>query len=387
MKKLSFLLMMIMAGLVVFQSCKDEEEDTTDDNTQTSILPTSMTLDVPASISSSGSTKSLLAVDKKDFQGDDVYEYQRVFIWVAEASATIVDELMTVIGYHGLSRPMTVSFTSEDDGREKTFTVTENASFGGKSYAYLLNMTDQDGGTAMQIFWNQSPVSGVAIINPYNLDRTENPTNEEGMLQIEYTETDATYDATMIVSIVGAFEEDDNDDFAVNNMKMFVGKKGDIFDLYGASNHPKAKLSTDSTVQAGISWAFTARADDQNDVAVCEVALPQNTVSSVSGLFTDYSINKVFTDLYTSIYQPVVDLGWWTEEQLQDTIAYHLENTEAPAYFQEGEGFIGNGSTLPSVTGFTSEFVDLSALRSSVYAPADVAALEIKFQEVEATAK
>jgi hypothetical protein len=227
----------------------------------------------------------------------------------------------------------------------------------------------------------------VAIINPYNLDRTENPTNEDGMLQIEYTETDATYDATMIVSIVGAFDEEDNDDFAVDNMKMFVGKSGDIFDLYGASNHPQAKLSTDTAAEAGISWAFNARADDQNDVAVCEVALPSNSLTSTSNMFTDYSINKVFTDLFTSIYQPVVDLGYWTEEQLQDTIAYHLENTEAPAYFQEGEGFIGNGSTLPSVTGFTSEFADLSALRTSVYAPADVAALEINFQEVEATAK
>lgn len=355
------------------QACQDDEAK---EEVQTSILPETMTIDVPAAISSKdGARKRMSAKDV--MQGDEIYENQRLFIAVAEEAALIVDDIINAIRGYNINRPLSTTFTG-DDQRQKTLVVTENVSYDNKSYRYKLDISDADG-KAMQVFWNPSPISGVALLNPYYIDRIDNDENPGLMAKIEYSESDATYEATMTVSLTGWANDNGDDIYAVDKMKMFVGKKGCQVDLYGASNHPRAKLLDNDTLSPGLCWAFTARADDDLDIAVARVALPPNTLNTTNDLFSSYSINKVMTRYITAEYQHYADRGEITQAQLNDSVAAYLVNTKAPGYFNEGMGFISCGDSIPGQRGFDDDaFLDLSGL--DTYAPKTVADLEITFQ-------
>ena len=61
----------------------------------------------------------------------------------------------------------------------------------------------------------------------------------------------------MVVSITNIQDEDEG---FLDNMKMFVGKNGDLIDVYGNSNHPELTI-LDPDFQGGRSYAFVARGD------------------------------------------------------------------------------------------------------------------------------
>ena len=94
----------------------------------------------------------------------------------------------------------------------------------------------------MQIFWNRKPISGVAILKPYNIDRTNDENIQDAVFRVEYSEAgEKGYDAHMLVAASGLHVADPLDNvYCANALKMFVGKSGDMIDVFGNSNHPNA---------------------------------------------------------------------------------------------------------------------------------------------------
>ncbi len=150
---------------------------------------------------------------------------------------------------------------------------------------------------------------------------------------------------------------------------MFVGKKGDILDVYGNANLPKAKI-IDTTHVDGYNWAFVARSNDKLNISVAQVALPPCTLNNLTNIFSTYSILNVLTAEINEAY-PLAS---------QEQIDAFLVNTNTPAYFNGTQGFLSCGPVKPtSPAGFTNEFVDLSNLEP--YYPTMINALNISFSD------
>jgi hypothetical protein len=236
----------------------------------------------------------------------------------------------------------------------------------------MLTVTDvdsegnDDGGKALQIFWNRSPVKGIAILKPYNIDRVNDADLETAMFRIDYNESDPFYDATMVVYAAGLpMPTPLEEPYALKSMKMFAGAKGEIIDVYGNSDHPNAILISGDR---GFNWAFVASGNDVKDLGVAEVGLPPSNLDepSRSKLLGYYGLGNVFEREIKAV---------WGELVPQNLIDAYLVNTEAPGYF-DSHGFVAAG-TSPSAEydELDSRLPDLSP-----YNPKEVGNLKIEFK-------
>jgi len=365
MKKLSlFSIAALFASTLFFTAC-----DLDPVNKEESILPTKFSVDIPDAISQDASSKKSVAIDT--MKGNDIYQHLTFFIRVGEGAAEIVEDIIKGINLYNIDQIRTLTYQSDEDGRLKNVVVVEGPEYEDRVWDYGMTLTDadsegnDDGGKGLQIFWNGNPRAGVAIIKPYNINQTLESDFAESMYRVDYSEEgEMGYDAHMIVSISDLPAIDPLlAPFAMDGMKMFVGKKGDFVDVYGNSSHPNAKLLTSTT---GYNWAFVASAEDNRDVAVAEVGLPLSTLDATGRdvLLEEYSIQNVFTNEVLTV---------WPNAS-QELIDAWLTNTEAPGYF-DNNGFV-QGGTMPS-----DDYTEVSAriLGLAPYNPKTVSNLQIDF--------
>ena len=317
-RNVSIVLSVGLALSLLFSSC----ENNADVKPQEDLLPTKFSVDIPSSISN----KNLAAggrlngrVKEDSIDGNDVYKNLGTFIAVGKEASKLVESFIEGIRKYRIDRVLTLTYIGDDDNRTKNLVVVSKSTFEGKTWDYQLTITDADsesqadGGKALQIFWNKtSAIDGIAIIKPYNCDRIKNADAKDAAFRIDYTETsDLGYDAQMEVTISGLpLASPLSDPFSISTLKMFAGKKGDVVDVFGNSNHPNAKLFTDNV---GFNWAFVASGNETKDTGVAEVGLPPSKLNSGDRkvLLKDYSIKAVFTSGIKSIWpgidQPLLD--------------------------------------------------------------------------------
>ena len=367
MKKYSLItLMVFLTGMLVFTACENDFNGT---GTEDSILPEQLTVEIPSSLSRDLTVKKSSQVDT--LKGGEIYRHLTFFIHTGEHAARLVRHVILAIRVHHIDRVKTVTYVSEDDGRIKNLVVFEAPEFDGRIWEYGLTITDagseenEDGGKAMQIFWNRDPREGVTLINPYNLDRTGECKMAGAMFRIDYSAAgELGYEHYMTVSIAGLPAVDPLlAPFCMDGMKMFAGRKGDHVDVYGNSSHPNAKFLTE---KVGYNWAFVAAGSKSRDIGVAEVGLPLSTVDAEdrSVLLGEYSI-------YNVLYNEVKTVWPHASDELLDA---WLTNTQAPGYFN-GDGFI-RGGTSPG-----DEFLPLVDRIGDLtpYNPKTIAGLEIRF--------
>ncbi len=324
---------------VVAISCSKETEK--DD---TSELPSTFRVDVPSAISQIATNKSFLS---GELSGGEIYRHLNNFIFLGDASAELIEDIILSIRIYGLSQPMSFSYVSDEDGRNKNVVVVDNATFEGITWDHQLTISDaeselnQDGGNALQVFWSTNPMEGIAILKPYNWDRTGITNSEKTILRVDYSEkTDANYESHMIVTING-WNETLTDRFHMDNLKMFAGKNGDRIDVYGNSNHPDAWLFLQEP--AGFNWAFVASGSDSKNIGVAEVGLPPSSLDEESRevLLGTYSLKNVFTtQIREYIFQTY---GSYPDAATLNAL---LIDTDAPGFFNSN-GFV-QGGTAPS---------------------------------------
>jgi hypothetical protein len=373
MKTLKLISSLVLAGTVsalVFTSCEPNQ----DIDKQKDILPETFRVDIPSSISNAAANGRLSGRTKEDsLNGNDIYQNLNLFIAVGEGASQLVEEFINGIRKYHIDRIQTLTFKSDDDNRTKNLVVEADVTFESRTWDYMLTITDADsegaadGGKALQIFWNNAaPVEGIAIIKPYNCDRTENPNAKDALFRIDYRETSTKgYDAEMEVRIAGLpLANPLQDAYSINSIHMFAGKKGDVVDVYGNSNHPNAFLFTEQT---GFNWAFVASGNDVKNVAVAEVGLPPSSLDSDDRqvLLKDYSIKNVFTNGITTLW-PSID---------QTLLATYLKSTAAPGYFDKN-GFV-KGGTSPG-SDWDPLATRINAL--SPYNPLETAQLSVSFK-------
>jgi hypothetical protein len=199
----------------------------------------------------------------------------------------------------------------------------------------------------MQVFWSKSPIEGIAIIKPYNLDRNKHEDAPLAIGRISYSEKmTSDYDAQMTVEMAGLPV---SHTFEAGSMKMFVGRRGDVVDIIGNSNHPEARFNIYDETK-GYNWAFVASGNDNSDIAVAEVGLPYSSadLSTRSAILEDNSIKKVLTREMTNFVVTAYAEAGITllPDEIANYISPYLKNADAPGYFNSN-GFI-KGGTAPN---------------------------------------
>jgi hypothetical protein len=360
MKKLSVLLVSAIWLASFFTSCKKEE-------TTNSILPSTATVEIPSALSN----KTKAASSSDSLGGKEVYENMRLFIRVGESSAELIKSVLASLQKYGIDKPMTLTFTSEDDNRSKVLVVSENVQAGNATWQYELTVKDENT-LGMQILWNLSPLQVVVVIKPSVFSQTsENLAQPDLVYKVTYGENvENGYDKHMLVEVSG-WSWVVSERFGINSLKMYVGKTGDVVEVIGNTNHPNAWLIDET--QVGFNWAFVGRSSVSSDIAVAQVGLPPSTLATTDGVFTTYSVYNV---LYNQMYDYLIALYPNNSEYIATVLAAYLTNAQSPAYFNSS-GFISCGTNVP--TGFSESFIDLSGIVPFV--PNDVSNLQVTFVE------
>ncbi|SMD32031.1 hypothetical protein SAMN04488029_0369 [Reichenbachiella faecimaris] len=353
MKKLSLLIL----STIFFLACSDEKDQL--DDLQSTELPDSFTVDIPSTLSNPAGLSAGRVKESQELSASDIYGGLRGFIYVGENAADALEEIIKVAAVAQVAGLSEFTIESEDDGVSKTFNFNQDVTYASVTYDNEMRITDEDGDLALQVVWNTDPVSGTAILNPYYLDHTEGEDLIDTFYRLDYSESADGNTQEMTVSISGIPLDE-----GLNNLKMTVIKTGDIVEVFGNSNHPNLTIISEELVQDR-NYAFRARADESNDIAVAEVALPPSSVETAD-VMEDYSI-------YTVLDAEIKSAGVTD----QDEIDAYLANAVPPAYFDDVIGFLGAGEEVPANDGFTSEFIDLSDL--APYVPHDIANMTVGF--------
>lgn len=360
-------------SIVLVTSCDENPEV----NSSQDILPEAFRVDIPQAISNSLFTdggRQAGRTKEDSLQGNEIYGNLNTFIAIGDKAAEVVEEIIIGLKKYKLDRVLTLSFVSDDDARVKNLVVVADAEFEGKTWEYQLTVTDAesegnpDGGKAMQVFWNKSrPLKGIAIIKLFNIDRKENPLAGDAIVRIDYSEeSNLDYEAQMEVLISGLpLPSPLVDPYAISTLRMFAGKKGDVVDVFGNSNHPNAVLLAGNT---GFNWAFVASGSDKEDIGVAEVGLPPSDLDESDRivLLKDFSIKNVFINEINAVW-PGID---------QALVAGFLKNTEAPGYFSGKAGFISAGTSPgPAWDTFADRINDLTPFN-----PLEISNLVVTFK-------
>lgn len=363
--KIIFGILILLIGFVFTQCKKDEPEEQVPAK---SVVPSRFKVDIPESISSGELQKKSLQSDT--LAGNEIYQHLRTFIGIGEGAADVVNNLMVAIAVYNINKPMNLTFIGDKDQRPKNLVVVENSVFENTTYEFQLTVidanssTEADSGNAIQVFWNTNPIKGTAILKPYNIDRTSTPSLPDAIYRIDYSEDGSLgYDAHMFVSIAGIPLTADR--FAINSLKLFAGKKGEIVDVYGNSNHPNAQFFTNET---GFNWAFVASANKTENVGIAEVGLPPSNLNSTSRteILGTYSLYNVFLNQVQIAYPGASEAD----------IAPYLVNTQAPGYFNN-TGFL-QGGTAPN-----ANYAAIEARIGNLtpFSPSSVSNLTLSFKE------
>ena len=362
--KLTLALVVFILLTTISTGCKKDEVS------EGNKMPSKFKVDIPSALSrnTAGQKKS----STEELQGNVIYQNLNTFIYVGESAADLVQAIMFSISVNNINHAMDITYTSNDDNRVKHLVVVEASDYENTSYQFQLTITDQlsennaDNGKALQVFWNTSPVKGIAIVKPYNCDRINNSTYTDAMYRVDYSEAgELGYDAHMIVSITGLPLANPLDNpYSISNLKMFAGKKAQNIDVYGNTEHPNAKFFSS---ESGFDWAFVASSNESSNIGVAEVGLPSDSLDSDDRtiLLKDHSIKNVFEQQIS---------GTWPNLD-STSIANYLQNTSAPGYFNNS-GFMQGGVS----PGIEWDALYQRTISLTPYNPASIKELSILFK-------
>lgn len=363
-------------ALLSMNSCKKDDDNDNADTDLKNPFPTTMTVDIPDAIAGSSTKSTLKAGSERD--GAEFYNGLRMHVAVAKAGAQLLDEFMDAIREYQLNRELDITFTDDTDNREKHLVVVKDQTFEGISYKFkltlsdVLNSSNEDEGIGLQIFWSGNPVKGLAIIKAKNLNENENDLND-ALIRIDYSEEGlGGYDATMVVSIADLATNTANI-WSMDRLKLFAGKKGDIIDMFGNSNHPLGTIipSTDPD-SIGINYAFVASGNLPGDYAVAEVGLPLSSLNTTSRdiLLKENSIKNVLIKTVAINESISIDSATTVIEE------FDLFRNITPPGFFANNSFVEAG-IAPDSAQYASYIIRMDAL--TPYNPSEVADLSLDF--------
>ncbi len=355
MRNIKYLLYGI-ALLILAGGCRKKEEGP-------EVVPDDLKVNVSSAISFPDlDKKKALILSDSLLTGKKMYQYLRTLVYVGDFSAGMIQHVLDFVRTRNITGPVSFSYTSPDDGREKLLVVEDHFLFSKEYWDYGLTIADSKLGNAFLMVWNLSPLKAVAILHPvaYNYEATE---QRNAFIKVEYSEGNQKYDRTMIVSVAGM---DSIDARSVRRMKLFFGQKGDIVSLFGNFNMPYGYVVSPDE-KRGRSWSFKAKNNVKLDIAVARCGIPFMTVSTVDKIWSYYSMDQVLERQIMFAYPE-------TDTTVVETI---VSDAVGIAYLEGQQGFVSNDKENPDPAKFTQDFIDMSGI--DPWPPATVEAMSISF--------
>lgn len=355
-------------SLLFISSCKKDRN--TDLDPKTNIIPRSnMTIAVPSALSEAQhideDDEYIPNKNNKDniLSGDDIYGLLRVYVGAGDQAGQFAQFLINSVYQMNLTQDTSITYPSSDDNRNKTLTITSNVTLEGIAYDYELTIRDQSGDLGLQMAWNNTPLKGLFILNPFNLNREDTSNPESLYYRVDYSEKgELGFEKHMIVT-VSELPLVLTDQFSINKVKMVVGKTGDIISIYGNSNHPNVRALGGGN--EGINWAFRANINTTENIGVAEIGLPPVSLTDSTIIFTNYSIRDVLSDALNPIFNDSI-------------VNSYLTNASAPGYF-DSTGFISGGANVPDSRFSQNNLNILTGL--TPFAPYTVNGINLSFIE------
>jgi len=355
MKKYRLILIALLMSGIFTSSCnKNKDNDVVPDNVKVKL---SDAISVPD-------------LDKKDLMlfdtisGRDLYQELRTLIYIGDFASDLIEKALQSVKLFNIDKPKEFSYISDDDNTTKNVVVSGGATFEKVLWDYQLVLTDEQMQKGFELFWNMNPVKVVAILNP-GIYNSKSLVMHNSMIRVDYSESDPDYDRTMLVRIV---RKDSATRSFMKSMKMFLGQKGDVVDLYGNTIHPSAYIM-DPNYVGGLSRSFKGRNNTKLDIAVAKCALPPVTLTNagMNNLWSTYAMDTVLQTEMEAVY---VDVN-------PAVLEPYLTNARGLAFFVGPAGFVGSGSPPSGQPGFTNSFIDLNGLNPWV--PDDVYRMSISW--------
>jgi hypothetical protein len=370
MKKSILIIALGFSLIYLFNSCKKDEIEPN----SPSILPENFSIEVPK--------LSAFSVWNKDFpyvvQGIHIDYSAADCISLSGFVAKLIDTTIAQIRKYNPTQKSSFTYQSKDDNRAKNIMIYENAEFEGKIWQYQMNVSDADseenadGGLGFQLFWNQSPLEGIAILRPSNLNMGKLDIFSRATFRVDYSEASNNYEKEMTVYIKGfKFRSFDNR-YIMESLKMTIGRKANITVAFGNANFPDAQLFNSETgyniavVAAGTNSPIVVASLGSSPLLIgtSEIGLPFSNLNSTDRkvILEDYSMKNVYINQLKQTHMT------------PDGVEMCLWGTSVPCYY---EGIVMLTTISPG-----PEFDECeTALKSLVpFNPSEVTNLQINFK-------
>ena len=290
--------------------------------------------------------------------------------------AKMIDTTIAQIRKYNPNPKSNFTYLSEDDNRAKNVMIYENVEFEGRIWQYQLNISDADSeenaddGLGFQLFWNQSPLEGIAILRPSNLNMGKLDEFSRATFRVDYSEASNNYEKEMTVYIKGFEFRSFDYRYIMESLKMTIGRKENITVAYGNANFPDAKVFNNETgyniaiVAAGTNSPISVSSNSRQIIGTAEIGLPSNYLNSTDRkvILEDYSMKNVFAN---QLMQTEMDPGG---------VELCLMGTSVPCYY---DGIPSLATISPGPEYNECE----TALKSLVpFNPSDVTNLQINFK-------
>ncbi len=337
MRRYSVALLLLIVSIA---SCDDLKLDKGETSVQEKIIPQEIGIYIPTALNlDSGIDK------KKSISGNEIYNYIRRYIGLADKMTKIVQNSYQRMGVIETSGVLEFFYT-DIDGKTKNVSIQKNYTdtIANKDWDYYMevyNGTFAD--LAMRAWWNASPHEQKILFKPSSLNTTEMMAHKNALVEIEYkTNTAASpYEEKLFVAIVG-LTRDNEISYAPENIIVSIGRKGSTLDIIGASSNPDVAL-LDYYYRDGRNWSFFAKMNVTENIASVLLALPPSTVETNENLFIDYSLKQVILD---EIKKANPGNDALSDSELFALAGIDGSLVESPGYFNQN-GFVSAG-TAPS---------------------------------------
>ena len=163
MKKINLLTLLSLVVLLLFAASCDDSIDTPP--AKEDILPERFSIDVPDPLANPDAVNGRKdgRVEEGELNGNEIYELLSFFIAIGDGAGDLTEAILGGVSQFDVDGEFFFTYESDDDQRVKNLRVISDATYEGVDYQYSLTITDaesegnDDGGKAMQIFWNKSP--------------------------------------------------------------------------------------------------------------------------------------------------------------------------------------------------------------------------------------
>ncbi|MBN1117778.1 MAG: hypothetical protein JXA77_11270, partial [Bacteroidales bacterium] len=125
---------------IFFTSCEDTGVQP--EGKEYGILPERFKVDIPGSLTESGTKSTLKSTETDTLSGNEIYQHLTNFIAIGEAGADLVEDIIWGITVHHIDQVKTITYVSDDDNRIKNLVVNEGVEYSDRIWEYQLTVTD-----------------------------------------------------------------------------------------------------------------------------------------------------------------------------------------------------------------------------------------------------